>query len=55
MVIKEVIVFIKSLNDKDHKRNIGYLLVSMYSNTNNGYLFSAALMIDVIFKIKTLS
>mgnify|MGYP000379606200 CR=1 FL=1 len=48
-------MFVKSFGDKDHARNIGYFLVSMYSNNDNGYLFSAGLMIDVIFKIKTLS
>jgi len=53
---KELMMFVKSVfHDRSHTRNIIYVWVSIYSSSENGKLFNALLLIDIINKIKTLS
>jgi len=41
--------------DRNHTRNLVYLIISFYGSSENGKLFNALLLIDIINKIKTLS
>ena len=53
---KEAIQFCKSLlYSRDHTRNIIYLWVSVYGSYDDGQLFNALLLLDIINKIKTLN
>jgi len=53
---KEFFMFWQAIfYDRTHTRNIIYFWVSMYSSSENGKLFNALLLIDIINKIKTLS
>ena len=52
----EIRNFIAALSvDKNHTRNITYVTVSIFSNTQKGMLFNALLLFDIINKIKTLN
>jgi hypothetical protein len=54
--VKEFIQFWKAIMyDRSHTRNIIYFWFSLYSSSENGKLFNALLLIDIINKIKTLS
>jgi len=56
LVWKEVKMFVKATTvDRNHTRNLIYLMVSVYASSENGMLFNALLLIDIINKIKTLS
>lgn len=56
LFFKEIKQFIKSIfHDRNHTRNIIYLWISVYSNSESGKLFNALLLIDIINKIKTLN
>lgn len=53
---KEAWHFLKSIvHDRDHARNIVYLWFSIYASYENGMLFNAVLLIDIVNKIQTLS
>ena len=53
---KEFYQFIQACYyDKLHTRNLIYLIISILGSRNDGNLFNALLLIDIINKIKTLS
>ena len=50
--MKEVMVFLKAaMYEREHARNIGYLIVSIMSNYRVYMVLNAFLMIDIINKI----
>jgi hypothetical protein len=55
IIWKECMHFLKAmLYDRDHVRNVIYLWFSVYASSENGQLFNAILLIDIVNKIQTL-